>query len=111
MKKHKSIFFLLIISTVFIFISCEDEKNEDLTNTVNKNGAVETSVTVAHIDSLYDVLITKHAVWYKGTQFKNVEYRDTVPALGKEKTVAEDKDGNEKNVEANKEYEIFITVK
>ena len=100
-----------MISTVFIFISCKDEKNEDLTNTVNKNGAVETSVTVVHIDSLYDVLITKHAVWYKGTQFKNVEYRDTVPALGKEKRVAEDNYGYEKNVETNKEYEIFITVK
>ena len=109
MKKYKSIFSLLIISTVFI--SCEDEKNEDLTNTVNKNGAVETSVTVAHLDSLHDVLITKHAVWYKGTQFKNVEHRDTVTALGKEKTVVEDTDGNEKNVEVNKEYEIFITVK
>lgn len=109
MKKYKSIFSLLIISTVLI--SCEDEKNEDLTNTVNKNGAVETSVTVAHLDSLHDVLITNHAVWYKGTQFKNVEHRDTVPALGKEKTVVEDTDGNEKNVEVNKEYEIFITVK
>ncbi|MFZ4768819.1 MAG: hypothetical protein ACOYLO_01475 [Ferruginibacter sp.] len=111
MKKHRPILLLLVISTVFIFISCKDEKNEDLTNTVNKNGAVETSVTVAHLDSLYDVLITKHAVWYKGTQFKNVEYRDTVPALGKEKRVAEDNYGYEKNVEANKEYEIFITVK
>jgi hypothetical protein len=97
--------------TSFIFSSCKDEKNEDLTQTVNKNGSVETSVTVQHLDSLNDVLVTKHAVWYKGAIHNTFEHSDTIPVLGSEKAVLEDNYGYDKNVEAKKEYEIFITVK
>ncbi len=111
MKQYKLLLFVTIFSTAFIFISCEDEKNEDLTQSVNKNGSVETSVTVQHLDSLNDLLITKHAVWFKGAINKTFEHRDTVPALGSEKAAVKDDYGYDKNVEAKKEYEIFITVK
>lgn len=111
MKQDKLILFVTIISTAFIFVSCDDEKNEDLTQSVNKNGSVETSVTVEHLDSMNDILVTKHAVWYKGSINKTFEHRDTVPALGSEKTTIKDDAGYDKNVEAKKEYEIFITVK
>lgn len=110
MKKIK-IIQLVLIGGAIVFQSCKDEPNEDLTNTVNKNGAIETSVTVTHLDSVNDILITKHIVWLKGNQFKNIEYRDTVPSLGMENTTAENKDGDTKKVQVKKDYEIFITVK
>lgn len=111
MRQYKIVIPVVIISIAFIFSSCKEKVNEDMTQTINKNGAVETAVTVQHLDSLYDVLLTHHTVWYKGTAFKNVEYRDTVPALGVENKEVEDMAGYDKNVEAKKEYEIFITVK
>lgn len=111
MNKYKIILTGVFLSATIIFSSCEDEKNEDLTQSVNKNGSVETSVTVEHLDSLNDILVTKHAVWFKGSIYKTFEHRDTVPALGLEKTDVKDDFGNDKNVEAKKEYEIFITVK
>ena len=91
--------------------ACEEEKQEDLTNEVNKNGSVESSVTVNHLDSMNDILITKHAVWVKGNKLKDIEHRDTVPALGIENTTAENSEGDTKSVAVKKDYEIFITVK
>ena len=103
----------LILPLVFITIltSCKEEKQEDLTNEINKNGSVETAVSVTKLDSINDILVTKHTVWVKGNKFKEIEYRDTVPALGIEKTTAENSDGETKAVEVKKDYEIFITVK
>ena len=110
--KHISIFLISLILSGSIFLnSCKENSNEDLTHEVNKNGSVETSVTVQHLDSINDILLTKHTVWYNGNIFKNIEHRDTVPALGIENTVAENKDGDTKNVFVKKDYEIFITVK
>ena len=109
MKKLFTII-ILNISTIAL-ISCREEKQEDLTNEVNKNGSVESSVTVDHLDSINDILITKHAVWVKGNKMKDIEHRDTVPALGIENTTAENSEGDTKSVAVKKDYEIFITVK
>ena len=109
--KNKKVLIAVVIFAPFLFSSCKKKEDKDLTNTVNKNGSVETSVTVQALDSTHDVLVTKHAVWYKGNQFKTVEYRDTVPALGMETTTAENKDGDTKTVQVKKDYEIFITIK
>lgn len=111
MNKYKKILTEVFLSATIIFSSCKDEKNEDLTQSVNKNGSIETSVTVQHLDSLNDILVTNHAVWFRGSINKTFEHRDTVPALGSEKTTIKDNAGYDKNVEAKKEYEIFITVK
>ncbi len=111
MKHCKLLFFATIFLTTLLFSSCKDEKNEDLTPEVNKNGSVETSVTVEHADSLHDVLVTKHIIWNKGATAGTFEHRDTVPALGSTSTMVKDDAGNERNVDAKKEYEIFITVK
>ena len=109
---NQRIFITGTILLLLAFVSCKDKKKpEDLTNSVNKNGSVETSVTVEHLDSANDILVTKHAVWFKGSILKNAEYRDTVPSLGMENISTEDKEGNTKNVQAKKDYEIFITVK
>ena len=104
---------LLILPLVVtsILYSCKAEKQEDLTNEINKNGSVETAVSVSKLDSLNDILVTKHIVWVKGNKFKEIEYRDTVPALGIEQKTAENSEGDKKTVEVKKDYEIFITVK
>ena len=103
-----TLFSFLVAATLY---SCEDEKNEDLTATVNKNGAIETAVTVEHFDSLQDILVTHHTVWHKGIAYKEVVYRDTIPSLGQEQKIAENADGDEKKDDIKKDYEIFITIK
>ena len=92
-------------------MSCGDDKNEDITNAVNKNGAVETAVRISHLDSSHDILTTTHTVWTNNSMVKTVEYNDTLPALGTELTVAENEEGDKKNVQVKKDYEIYITVK
>ena len=53
----KPIILVIICSLIILLIaSCKDEKNEDITQEVNKNGAVETAVEIKHLDSLNDVL-------------------------------------------------------
>ena len=109
MKRLFTLFFTIVSAS--ILVSCAEEKQEDLTNEVSKNGSVESSVTVTHLDSMNDVLITKHAVWVKGNKIKDIEHRDTVPSLGKVNSTAENSEGDTKTVEVKKDYEIFITVK
>ena len=113
MHQKKTPYFLFIALAALSFLSCTDEEknNEDLTNTVNKNGSVETSVTVQHLDSFSDLLVTKHKVWHRGNITKDISYSDTIPALGTENKTVESSGGESKNVTAKKDYEIFITVK
>jgi hypothetical protein len=103
--------FGLAVLTSFTLLACDDEKNEDVVQTVNKNGAIESSVTVEHLDSINDVLVTKHIVWNKGVEQKTIIYRDTVAALGTENVEAKNEDGDTKKLTKQKDYEIFITVK
>ena len=102
---------ILASAALFFLFSCEEKKNEDVTQSVNKSGSIESSVKVEHLDSLHDVLITTHTVWAHNTDVKTVLYRDTIPSLGIEHTTAENQDGDTKNVTVKKDYEIFITVK
>lgn len=104
---------LVILASALLMLmsSCGNKQNEDITTEINKNGAIESAVTVEHLDSLHDVLITKHIVWNMNNKSKTIEYRDTIPALGKMTTTAENEDGDTKDVEVKKDYEVFITVK
>jgi hypothetical protein len=101
---------LSLITVLFLLASCSDKK-EDVTDTVNRAGSVETSVTVQHADSTHDVLLTTHKIWVNFSEYKTVTHQDTIPALGIENTTAENADGDTKNVSVKKDYEIFITVK
>lgn len=102
---------ILGVAALLLLFSCEDKQNDDITQSVNKNGSIETAVQVEHIDSLRDVLITTHKIWAENQLIKTVFYRDTLPALGTTLATAENADGDRKNVAVKKEYEIFITVK
>ena len=99
-----------IIPGFLLLFSCNDTK-EDTTDTVDKSGSVETSVSVQHADSTHDVILTSHKVWVNFSEYKTLVHRDTVPALGVVTTEAENADGDTKNVKVQKDYQIFITVK
>jgi hypothetical protein len=107
----KNIVFPLIVLSAFLICSCESDEEKDLVNEVNKNGSIETSVSVNHYDSIHDILITKHIVWTNGNTFKTIINNDTIPALGVANTEAENEEGDTKNINVKKAYEIFITVK
>jgi hypothetical protein len=66
---------------------------------------------VQHADSAHDVLVTTHKIWANLAEYKTIVYRDTIPALGTENATAENADGDTRNVNVKKDYEIFITVK
>lgn len=100
----------LVTLASFSLTSCSDKK-EDETDTVNRAGAIETSVSVQHADSAHDVVLTTHKVWVNFSEYKTVVHADTVPALGMITTDAENSDGETKKVNVPKDYEIFITVK
>ena len=102
---------ILASAALLLLFSCGEKQNEDITQSVNRSGSIETAVQVEHIDSLHDVLVTSHKVWAHNSEIKTVLYRDTIPSLGTTNTVAENKDGDTKKVTVKKEYEIFITVK
>jgi hypothetical protein len=90
--------------------SCNDKK-EDETDTVNRAGAIETSVTVQHADSARDIVLTTHKIWVNFNEYKTIVHQDTVPALGIVETEGENADGDKKKVKVPKDYEIYITVK
>lgn len=104
-------FLKYFLYTSFLVAASCKKKNEDITSTVNKEGSVETSVEVKHVDNSHDLLVTNHKVWVKNNMYKTVQYTDTIPSLGQENTVAENENGDKKNVIIPKAYEIFITVK
>lgn len=110
--KMKPIVLAILGGAALLFLfSCSDKQNDDITQSVNKEGAVETAVQVEHLDSLHDVLVTTHKIWAQNQQVKTITYRDTLPALGTEHTRAENAAGETQNVHVKKDYEIFITVK
>lgn len=98
-------------AALLLLFSCDNKQNEDITQSVNKNGSVESAVQVEHLDSTHDILITTHKIWAQNREVKTITYRDTLPALGIEHTLAENAEGDTKNVHVKKDYEIFITVK
>lgn len=99
------------VTLILLLAACNKESNEDETTTVDHSGSVETSVSVQHADSTHDVLLTRHKIWYNNLEFKTVEYKDTVPALGMLNTDAENSSGDTQPVKVKKDYQIFITVK
>ncbi|MEN9684435.1 MAG: hypothetical protein RLZZ28_221 [Bacteroidota bacterium] len=60
----KPIILVVLGAAAILFLfSCTEKQSEDITQTVNKDGAVETGIQVKHLDSLHDLLITSHKVW------------------------------------------------
>jgi hypothetical protein len=102
---------LLLIGFGSVLLLSACDKNEDQSNTVDKNGSVEVVLSTRHIDSLKDELTTHYKVWRKGSIVSEYAKRDTIPGLESYKTEGEDDNGNTQNVKVKKDYEFFVTVK
>ena len=101
---------VILLSGFLITTACkEKEYKEDQVNSVDKKSAIETELSVQHIDSV-DVLVTKHKIWKDNKLFKEIIRRDTIPALGDSLQIVEDESGNEHNTKVKKDYEFYITV-
>jgi hypothetical protein len=106
MKYHS----ILLLTLVIGFFSCTKEP-EDKTQTINKDGAIETVIGVEHLDATHDILTTKHITWVGGTMTKTIEHIDTIASLGMKKEEAVNDQDESMVVTIPKDYEIYITVK
>lgn len=105
MKKIK----LCLLSVgIMAFTACKKEK-EDEVNNVDKNGSIETVLSVEHLDHA-DLLITKHKIWKDKRLIKEIIKKDTIPSLGDTLVGGEDNNGSEHIAKTKKDYEFFITV-
>lgn len=102
---------LLCLGLSLVFASCKDkEQNDDVVQQPDKDGSIETVLSVTHADS-FDILTTTHKVWVKGNLAKTLVKTDTLQSLGMISEEAEDKDGKTETKRVPKDYEFFITVK
>ncbi len=99
----------LFIGGLLALFSC-GSSNEDVVNEPNKDGAIESSMTVEHAGDK-DILKTTHVIWVKGQVSKTIEKIDTIPSLGMVKEIGEDASGNQAEIELPKDYEFYVTVK
>lgn len=86
-------------------------QKEDLTDTVDHSGSIETSIAVQHADSTSDIVLTTHKVWVNGRVYRTIVHRDTIPGLGLIRTTGENNSGDTTGVTVQKDYQIFITLK
>lgn len=98
----------VLLLTCFLF-SCK-EQNEDIVTEPNKDGSIETVVSVKHEDG-FDVLTTTHKIWVKNQLDKTLVKIDTLKSLGLTTVEGEDRDGYTEKVQVKKDYEFYITVK
>jgi hypothetical protein len=102
---------ILLFSTVSVLAllisSCDNNEVKDF----SKEGAIETVMAVDHLDAKHDIITTTHNVWINNMLSKKIVRKDTIPALGMSTQIAENNEGETKNVVLAKEYEIYITVK
>ncbi|TKC13147.1 hypothetical protein FA048_05910 [Pedobacter polaris] len=100
---------LPIILLALMFASCK-EKNEDVVSEPNKDGSIETVVSVKH-EKDFDILTTTHKIWVKNQLDKTLIKVDTLKSLGTTLAKGEDQDGNAQTAMVRKDYEFYITVK
>ncbi len=105
----KNVFLLLTVSLTFFALQGCD--NEDVTKEVKKDGSIESSLTVLHLNDKQDVLTTTHKIWAAGKVSKVIVHKDTIPSLGLVKTEVENNEGDKQTVPVKKDYEFYITVK
>ncbi|MBD3905014.1 hypothetical protein NAL32_09500 [Chryseobacterium sp. Ch-15] len=100
---------LLFFSLMNIAACNDSESKEDEVKDIDKRSAIETELSVQHIDTA-DVLITKHKIWKNNKLFKEIIKRDTIPSLGDTLQTVEDEAENERIAKVKKDYEFYITV-
>ena len=102
---------LTIISLFILCISCNNGNNEDKTKTIEKDGSIETTLSITHLSDSFDILRTEKNIWLHNQLVKTIVTNDTIPALGNTTEVGENSNGDDTTVSIKKNYQIFITVK
>lgn len=112
-KQTITVIVAAMIALVFIafFSSCVDNRQEDRTTTINKEGSIEVVVSTAHLNDSLDVMSITTETFKKNYSVSKKVFFDTIPSLGKFKAEAEDSVGNVKEVTIPKDYEFFVTLK
>ena len=100
---------LFILFAAVYFSSCK-QKNEDIVKEPNKEGSIETVVSVKHEEG-FDILTTTHKIWVKNKLDKTLIKVDTLTSLGTTLAEGEDDKGNAQKALVPKDYEFYITVK
>ena len=102
----------LIIPIIALLFGCSDsQSNEDKVTAIDKDGSIESKISITHLSDSFDVMRTENVFWVKNKQIRNTVLYDTIPSLGVTKETGEDEDGNDSSFTIKKAYQIFITVK
>lgn len=104
---------LPLVAGLMIFSSCGDDedRNEDLVSSVQKDGAIESTIATRHLSDSQDILVTKHIVWRNNIMERVIERQDTIPSLSNTVVYADNEKGVSTSQITKKDYEVFITVK
>jgi hypothetical protein len=89
----------------------DNSSNEDQGTSLDRDGSVETAISVQHADSTHDIILTSHKVWIKNNEYTTITHRDTIPSLDSLTATAENNNGDTLPVRLKKDYQLFITVK
>ena len=113
--RRRSLVAILVVAAVLLIVFFANRQqspsDEDQGRTLEKDGSVETGISVQHADSTHDVILTSHKVWIKNNEYATIIHRDTIPALDSLTTTAENDNGDTRQARLKKDYQIFITVK
>lgn len=114
--RRRNIIVLLIVAAALLIVYFANwhessDAPEDQGKTLDKDGSVETAISVQHADSTHDVLLTSHKVWIKNREYTTIVHRDTIPTLDSLNATAENGNGDTSRVRVKKDYQLFITVK
>jgi uncharacterized protein YjbK len=104
----KNIVYLVL--ALSLFSACGEKRNDDIVKEPNKEGSIETVVSVKH-DKNFDILTTTHKIWVKNKLDTVLIKIDTLASLGTTLAEGEDENGNAKKALVPKDYEFYITVK
>jgi hypothetical protein len=104
--------YLFIIIAISIFAACDTaNESKDKTKEIDKSNALETAIAVTHLDSTRDIITTTYKTWVNNNNTREIQHSDTIASLGFGEVQGTDEQGNEVEKIAQKDYEIFITVK
>ncbi len=106
--------YLFILAFTFFLGACgDDEPTNDLVQNggIDHDGAVETAISIDHLNDQYDIITTTHKAWVKGSEYKTFVHTDTLPSLGSSMEDVKTENGEEKTTSVRKDYESYITVK
>ena len=115
MRRNKILAGFIVIA--FGLTGCNDApqplqqpQSEDVVETPNHEKAIETHLSVHHLNAQRDEIVTQYTVWRNGEQKERVEHRDTVQALPAV-AVRDSADLTKPAANGPNEYEFYITVK